>query len=1161
MTLPMGSPALLVLQASDLGALRRLTEQVRAQCGESRAPSLHELVVSFGAERIDAPARLAAVATSTTDMGEKLGQALEHLADPECRRIKGIGGVYFDARPVGAYGHLAVLFPGEGSQYPHMLQELCLYFPEARARFDLLDRSAQGDDERYLPSSYIFPPPRAPGAADEPDERLWRMAGAVEAVFTANRAASALLDRLHVVPDVLAGHSTGEYNALLAAGAIDVDDEGLVQYLRRGHLISRELGETGRVPEGELLAAGPADPAVIGPVLERHRGSVWSALDNCPSQLVLFALANAAPDVVTDLRKAGVFAQPLPFGRAYHTELFEPARAALQPFLDDLPVRRPRRTVYSCFTAAPYPDEPGAIRQVLSGQWTAKVRFRETVEAMYEAGVRLFVEAGPRGNLRQFVDDTLRGRDHLAVAIDQVQRPGLLHLQHVIARLAAAGVALDLRLLRPREFEGEARAGKSRRGLLLELGLPLMALDAGAPRATPERRPVGPAQPPVSSPVLTAPVQDGPASRAASVVPSEPGPPPTVRATRAPGPPWARSEVVSAFLHTMGSYTAAQEAVTLAVLRRRRPVPRNHSNGMSAHRTMRAERASRAIGLAHTRDDPPGRVMTESPERLVIVITFDPRSRHLRDHALGARPSVLDADLSGLIVVPLAISLEFAARAAARLRPGIVTAVRAVRASQWIILDDEPVEAELVATARPGSSEVEVTLTQRGSTNPAVGALVEIDGTAAHTEPVEVRGLADDPAARIRSGELYDSGMFHGPTFRGVASVDAVGERGLLGTLRVPPDDDLGGLSHGLVSPLHLDAAGQLVGFWTSASLAAGYVVFPYQVQRIELTSSPLPVGSELRARVQVTEVTDVNVAADIDVLDGPGRCLALRGWTDKRVYMPAELFQLRHSPATTWLSDDWSLPLQLAGLHSGAACRRVTLDESFLSSDGGIWWEVLASLVLSRAERVTWRSMRGSARAAGWLAGHLAAKDAVRALLSAADPLPPADVPVVSGPSNRPEVSAELIPALQGHQGHRRARILLSISHSGPAAVAVAADGTSCRGVGVGIERLDRAPERLGDVALDAREMDVVTAAGGGVGSELARQVWCAKEAAAKALMYELSGGPTSLRIKAFDASKGSMELEPTGLPACAMPWGAGRVLAHASRKADLVVAIAWRN
>lgn len=568
MTGPTAGTALVVLQAGELAGLRDLAERVQAQCGRSPAPGLPELLATVSAERVEAPVRLAVVATSTPDLSLKLGKALKRLADPACRGIKGVAGVYFGARPMDTNGRLAVLFPGEGSQYPRMFEELCLHFPEVRACFDLLDRSARGGDEPYVPSRYIFPPRLAAGAVDDPDDRLWRMAGAVEAVFTANRAAAALLDRLHVVPDVLAGHSTGEYNALLAAGAIDVDDEDLVQHLRRGHVISRELAETGRVPEGVLLAAGPADPAVIGPILGRRRGSVWPALDNCPSQLVLFALADVAADVVADLRQVGVFAQPLPFGRAYHTELFEPARAALQPFLDDLPIRPPRRTVYSCSTAAPYPDEPAAIRQVLAGQWTARVRFRETVEALYEAGIRMFVEAGPRGNLRQFVDDTLRGRDHLAVAIDHLQRPGLEHLHHVAARLVAAGVSLDLRPLWPHQSEARAGGSKSRRELPLKLGLPHMALEGGGPRAAHVHRPVSPAKDLTTAPVLPSPVRDRAAGRAAAAMPAKPRVLPTPRPAQPPCPPRSRSGVVSAFLRTMDAHVAAQETVMLAALGR-----------------------------------------------------------------------------------------------------------------------------------------------------------------------------------------------------------------------------------------------------------------------------------------------------------------------------------------------------------------------------------------------------------------------------------------------------------------------------------------------------------------------------------------------------------------------------------------------------------------
>src|SRR5207237_857216 len=78
-------------------------------------------------------------------------------------------------------------------------------------------------------------------------------------------------------------------------------------------------------------------------------------------------------------------------------------------------VSAPKTDIYSCTTAAPYPSDPTEIRRLFVEHWACPVRFRETIEAMYAAGVRLFAEVGPRGNLTAFVDDILRGRPPLAV--------------------------------------------------------------------------------------------------------------------------------------------------------------------------------------------------------------------------------------------------------------------------------------------------------------------------------------------------------------------------------------------------------------------------------------------------------------------------------------------------------------------------------------------------------------------------------------------------------------------------------------------------------------------------------------------------------------------------------------------------------------------------
>src|SRR5690606_18836562 len=88
--------------------------------------------------------RFALLATSLQDLRQKLDRASKRLADPACRRIKDVSGIYFAAEPLGHDSRLAFLFPGEGSQYPNMLADLCLYFPEVRECFDRSDRIFAG---------------------------------------------------------------------------------------------------------------------------------------------------------------------------------------------------------------------------------------------------------------------------------------------------------------------------------------------------------------------------------------------------------------------------------------------------------------------------------------------------------------------------------------------------------------------------------------------------------------------------------------------------------------------------------------------------------------------------------------------------------------------------------------------------------------------------------------------------------------------------------------------------------------------------------------------------------------------------------------------------------------------------------------------------------
>jgi acyl transferase domain-containing protein len=284
-----------------------------------------------------------------------------------------------------------------------------MHFPEVREWFDLVDRAFVSHHRNYHPSQVIFPSPRPGHSGPEVDDtRLWEMDCGPEAIFAANQAIFALLGTLQIQPHAVVGHSTGEYSALYAAGIHRVTDERLlVREILELNELYEQARSNGQIPEGVLLAVGNVDPDFVLSLVQQSNGHLHVAMDNCPQQIVLCGTESVIEEVLVPLRSAGAICTPLPFSRAYHTPLFRPFCEQIRGFFEHLEFQPPEIPVYSCATAEPFPQAPDEIRALTVEQWARPVRFRETINAMYDAGVRLFVEVGPRNNLTGFVDDIL----------------------------------------------------------------------------------------------------------------------------------------------------------------------------------------------------------------------------------------------------------------------------------------------------------------------------------------------------------------------------------------------------------------------------------------------------------------------------------------------------------------------------------------------------------------------------------------------------------------------------------------------------------------------------------------------------------------------------------------------------------------------------------
>ncbi|HEY2759715.1 MAG TPA: type I polyketide synthase, partial [Pirellulales bacterium] len=405
-----------------------------------RSPHGRLLDIAATCAEQNGPSRIAIVAKDVPDLIKKLDHAANLLKQTDRENIRDRSGIFWQAAPLARSGRLAVMFPGEGCQYANMLVDLCRHFPEVRQEFEL---TAGALAQRGLSLSHTLFPQPAATKADQSE--LMQMEMAVATVTAAARGLFRLLTRLQVRADAMVGHSTGEYASLLASGTCgDPDAERLIRIVIGGVDSAATLQKSNLVPEAVLVAAGGIPPEVLDAAVASSNGKVVVAMDNCPHQRILVGSEAAMATVIDQLKGKGGICQRLEWNRPYHTAAFEPGSKIVEQYIDSLKLQAPQIELWSCATARPFPSQAEAVRKLAVRQWSSPVRFRETVLAMYEAGVRVFIEAGPRGNLAAFVADTLGDRPHAVVPLAATNKNDLVQICHAVGLLVASGVEIKL---------------------------------------------------------------------------------------------------------------------------------------------------------------------------------------------------------------------------------------------------------------------------------------------------------------------------------------------------------------------------------------------------------------------------------------------------------------------------------------------------------------------------------------------------------------------------------------------------------------------------------------------------------------------------------------------------------------------------------------------
>lgn len=269
----------------------------------------------------------------------------------------------------------AYVFPGQGAQFPGMGQDLFESSTVAQARFKQAE-----DILGFDIASVMF---------EGTPEQLKETKVTQPAIFLHSVIlAECLGDAFE--PSMVAGHSLGEFSALVAAGSLSFEDG-----LRLVSARANAMQEACERQASTMAAVLGLDNDVVEQICKATEGTVVAANYNCPGQLVVSGEVPAVEAACEAFTEAGARrAILLPVGGAFHSPLMEPAREKLAKAIADADIQPPRCPIYQNVSAEPTSD-PELIRTQLVAQLTAPVRWTQTMEAMMADGASEMTEVGP----------------------------------------------------------------------------------------------------------------------------------------------------------------------------------------------------------------------------------------------------------------------------------------------------------------------------------------------------------------------------------------------------------------------------------------------------------------------------------------------------------------------------------------------------------------------------------------------------------------------------------------------------------------------------------------------------------------------------------------------------------------------------------------------
>jgi acyl transferase domain-containing protein/phosphopantetheinyl transferase (holo-ACP synthase) len=851
----------------------------------------------------------------------------------------------------------------------------------------------------------------------------------------------------------------------------------------------------------------------------------------------------------------------------------------------------PSVPVYSCATAKPYPDDPKAFQELIIKQWRKPVRFHDTILSIYEEGARIFVEVGIQGNLTKLVEETLRGKEYLAIASNLQHNSAIYQLNTLIGALVVNGVSANLNrlyemrsanLISLKAEENTDLTGKSSNSIMkLKLGFPAMVLDEN----------------PVADREISDPIEHETESIRTQEPSKSPSEQPAYADPEADTAPFIpdnseivmgdeQSFILSQHMETMEKFLDVEEKIMKAYLNSEDFESIDIVEQNAAEFIPESTILDSKSGDTDVYYNLPfiGNVEYISPGQKVEVIrelSID-EDIFLRDHTFGGKISV-DETLLPLSIVPMTVGIEMMSEVAVLLCPGkILVAVENLRANKWIMVEEHKATklrfvAQTQELSSSSRSEVvvqildseQINMAKSPKPSPVMEAVIIFEDTYPEVPTTGIIQIQDTVPCSKNAKQMYEEYiMFHGPGFQAVASLDGINDKGIDANLKALDNSSLFRSIKNprlVLDPVLLDAVGQVLGYWAFEKLEEGFNIFPIRIKTLHVYRPNIAKDEYAKCRIQIQRLNSRRILMNADIIDPDGRLwMRILGWEDWRFYNPENIFNFWRFPDKAFITADCYKLFGISHVYDKyridkySACQIFLVDMLSKDLNRGIWILTWAYQILSHQERQVFQNLRDQEDIRDeWLMKTGVAKDAIRMYINKRYGLElyPADIEISYDQDGYPLVDgywAEDIKSIPN----------VSLSTYGEVAVAMADESEF---IGVDIEEI-REQEDGSDRVWTKEEQTILSKfASKSQKLELAARFTCAKKSLSKALRREYEEYYQDISVTLYeldqnfpDSQMGIVKVALSGMFARDFPEHAQKeITIYTSRYKNYIIAI----